>query len=104
MSNDPQSWIQKYKEFIVTTIICLILTGIYDSLNSQNEKIDKWYETMIKLQGTVNENTKDMDRFQGKIDNHEGRIRNLEIEVTPWVSEQRRSEQIKEDTAHVESS
>ena len=89
-----EPYISKYKEVIITTIICLFLTGIYDSINNQTAEIKKWYELMIniraeqKIQGIDLESLKkSLDEHQHhatyRLEDHEGRIRALEIEITP---------------------
>ncbi len=85
----PEHYLSKYKELIITTIICLFLTGIYDSINNQTAEIKRWYELMIniraeqKIQGVDLESLKQsIETFQSKTDqeltNHEQRIQSLE--------------------------
>ncbi|MCP9292482.1 hypothetical protein [Gracilimonas sediminicola] len=85
----PEHYLSKYKELIITTIICLFLTGIYDSINNQTAEIKRWYELMIniraeqKIQGVDLESLKQsIQVFQTKTDqeliNHEQRIQSLE--------------------------
>ncbi|WP_428235164.1 hypothetical protein [Gracilimonas sp.] len=85
----PEHYLSKYKELIITTIICLFLTGIYDSINNQTAEIKRWYELMIniraeqKIQGVDLETIKEsIESFQAKTDQeltkHEQRIQSLE--------------------------
>jgi hypothetical protein len=87
----------KYKELIVTTIICLFLSGIYDSLNTQTQEIRKWYELMLNLQADQRVQEVDMknihdslldyrQEFNSKHTDHEGRIRTLEYDMAPYRS------------------
>ena len=89
---------RKYKELIITTIICLFLTGIYDSINNQTAEIKKWYELMIGIKETVKAQTNNLDRLQENLENHidktdfqfrdhNDRIRILEFEVIPYKSQ-----------------
>lgn len=91
MSKSPrhEHYLSKYKELIITTIICLFLTGIYDSINNQTAEIKRWYELMIniraeqKIQGVDLESIKEsIESFQTKTDQeltkHEQRIQSLE--------------------------
>ena len=89
-----EPYISKYKEVIITTIICLFLTGIYESINNQTAEIKKWYELMIniraeqKIQGIDLESLKEsLDEHQRhatyRLDEYDGRIRALEIEIIP---------------------
>jgi len=89
-----ESYVIRYKELIITTIICLFLTGIYDSINNQTAEIKKWYELMIniraeqKIQGIDLESLKEsLDEHQRhatyRLDEYDGRIRALEIEIIP---------------------
>lgn len=88
-SPKPEHYLSKYKELIITTIICLFLTGIYDSINNQTAEIKRWYELMIniraeqKIQGVDLESIKEsIESLQSKTDqeltNHEQRIQSLE--------------------------
>ncbi|MBD3617706.1 MAG: hypothetical protein HUJ22_14200 [Gracilimonas sp.] len=85
----PEHYLSKYKELIITTIICLFLTGIYDSINNQTAEIKRWYELMIniraeqKIQGVDLESLKQsIETYRTKTDqelnNHEQRIQSLE--------------------------
>ena len=99
-SNLPQRiepYISKYKELIITTVICLFLTGIYDSINNQTAEIKKWYELMINLQAEQRIQSIDLESLKKSIETqqstttitleeHEGRLRALEIEITPQQS------------------
>jgi hypothetical protein len=99
-SNLPQRiepYISKYKELIITTVICLFLTGIYDSINTQTAEIKKWYELMINLQAEQRIQSIDLESLKKSIEihqssttitleKHEGRLRALEIEITPQQS------------------
>jgi len=89
-----ESYISRYKEVIMTTIICLFLTGIYDSINNQTAEIKKWYELMINIQAEQRIQSIDLETLKNSMENHqnhstfrledhEGRIRALEIEITP---------------------
>ena len=86
--------ISRYKELIITTIICLFLTGIYDSINNQTAEIKKWYELMINIRAEQRIQSIDLDALKKSIDDHqtttdvtldehEGRIRALETVITP---------------------
>src|SRR6056297_1363085 len=86
--------VSRYKELIITTIICLFLTGIYDSINNQTAEIKKWYELMINIQAEQRIQSIDMDSLRKSIedhrtttdialDEHEGRLRALETVITP---------------------
>jgi hypothetical protein len=92
-----ESYISRYKEVIMTTIICLFLTGIYDSINNQTAEIKKWYELMINIQAEQRIQSIDLETLKNSMENHqnhstfrledhEGRIRALEIEITPKQS------------------
>jgi len=89
-----ESTISRYKEVIMTTIICLFLTGIYDSINNQTAEIKKWYELMINIQAEQRIQSIDLESLKKSIETHqssttitleehEGRLRALEIEITP---------------------
>ena len=93
-SNHIESYVSRYKELIITTIICLFLTGIYDSINNQTAEIKKWYELMINIQAEQRIQSIDMDSLRKSIedhrtttdialDEHEGRLRALETVITP---------------------
>ncbi|WP_141691514.1 hypothetical protein [Rhodohalobacter halophilus] len=81
----------------MTTIICLFLTGIYDSINNQTAEIKKWYELMINIQAEQRIQSIDLETLKNSMENHqnhstfrledhEDRIRALEIEITPKQS------------------
>ena len=102
---------RKYKELIITTIICLFLTGIYDSINNQTAEIKKWYELMIGIKETVKAQIDNLDKLEKRLESHmdktdfrfrdhNGRIRALEFEVIPYRS-QRHQYQPKVDSTHV---
>lgn len=104
------SFLKKYKELIVTTIICLFLTGIYDSINNQTAEIKKWYELMIGINEKVKVQADYLGRLEKSLENHvqrtddrfkeqSDRIRSIEIEVIPYRYKLR-STQSKEDTTH----
>ncbi|HBQ58816.1 MAG TPA: hypothetical protein DD671_04120 [Balneolaceae bacterium] len=87
--SSTETYLSKYKELIITTIICLFLTGIYDSINNQTAEIKRWYELMIniraeqKIQGVDLELIKEsIETFQiqtnQELDNHQQRIQSLE--------------------------
>src|SRR6056297_4257577 len=89
LPNHFESYISRYKEVIMTTIICLFLTGIYDSINNQTAEIKKWYELMINIQAEQRIQSIDLETLKNTLDNHhtqstvrleehEGRIRALE--------------------------
>jgi hypothetical protein len=70
------------------------LTGIYDSINNQTAEIKKWYELMINIQAEQRIQSIDLETLKNSMENHqnhstfrledhEGRIRALEIEITP---------------------
>ena len=97
LPNHIESYISRYKEVIMTTIICLFLTGIYDSINNQTAEIKKWYELMINIQAEQRIQSIDLESLKNSMENHqnhstfrledhEGRIRALEIEITPKQS------------------
>lgn len=94
LSYHIESYISRYKEVIMTTIICLFLTGIYDSINNQTAEIKKWYELMINIQAEQRIQSIDLESLKKSIETnqssttitleeHEGRLRALEIEITP---------------------
>ncbi len=95
MSNSqPNGFFQKYKELIVTTIICLFLTGIYDSINNQTAEIKKWYQLMIGINEKVKVQADNLSKLEkslenhvkrtdGRFDNHNQRIRSIEFEIIP---------------------
>jgi hypothetical protein len=89
-----EPYFSRYKELIITTIICLFLTGIYDSINNQTAEIKKWYELMINIRAEQRIQSIDLDALKKSIDDHqsttdmtldehEGRIRTLETVITP---------------------
>lgn len=97
LSYHIESYISRYKEVIMTTIICLFLTGIYDSINNQTAEIKKWYELMINIQAEQRIQSIDLESLKNSMENHqnhstfrledhEGRIRALEFEITPKQS------------------
>jgi hypothetical protein len=88
-ASNTETYLSKYKELIITTIICLFLTGIYDSINNQTTEIKRWYELMIniqaeqRIQGVDLELIKEsIENFQietnQELDNHQQRIQSLE--------------------------
>ncbi|MEX2602791.1 MAG: hypothetical protein WD361_01245 [Gracilimonas sp.] len=88
-ASSSETYLSKYKELIITTIICLFLTGIYDSINNQTAEIKRWYELMIniqaeqRIQGVDLELIKEsIETFQiqtnHELDNHQQRIQSLE--------------------------
>ena len=95
MSNPKtDGFLQKYKELIVTTIICLFLTGIYDSINNQTAEIKKWYELMIGINEKVKVQADNLHRLEkdlethvqhadGRFDDYNQRIRSIEFEIIP---------------------
>lgn len=95
MSNSqPNGFFQKYKELIVTTIICLFLTGIYDSINNQTAEIKKWYELMIGINEKVKVQADNLNKLEkslethvqrtdSRFDDHNQRIRSIEFEIIP---------------------
>ncbi len=95
--NNPQTdgFFQKYKELIVTTIICLFLTGIYDSINNQTAEIKKWYQLMIGINEKVKVHANNLSKLEESLEthvqrtddrfnNHNKRIRTIEFEVLPY--------------------
>src|SRR6056297_277886 len=89
-----EPYISRYKELIITTIICLFLTGIYDSINNQTAEIKKWYELMINIRAEQRIQSIDLGAMKKSIDNHqtatditldehEGRLRALETIIIP---------------------
>ncbi len=89
-----ESYVSRYKELIITTVICLFLTGIYDSINNQTAEIKKWYELMINIRAEQRIQSIDLDALKKSIDDHqsttditldehEGRLRALETVITP---------------------
>lgn len=95
MSNSQaDSFFKKYKELIVTTIICLFLTGIYDSINNQTAEIKKWYQLMIGINEKVKVQADNLSKLEkslethaqrtdGRFDEHNKRIRSIEFEIIP---------------------
>ena len=97
LSYHIESYVSRYKELIITTMICLFLTGIYDSINNQTAEIKKWYELMINIQAEQRIQSIDLESLKNTLDNHqtqstvrledhEGRIRALELEIIPKQS------------------
>lgn len=93
--NRVESYFSRYKELIITTIICLFLTGIYDSINTQTAEIKKWYQLMVNLQAEQRIQTVDLEALKESLDQHlnssilrfnqqESRIRTLEYEIIPY--------------------
>jgi hypothetical protein len=73
------------------------LTGIYDSINNQTAEIKKWYEQMINIQADQRIQNIDLQLLKKSLEtnqstttlileDHEGRLRALEIEITPKQS------------------
>jgi len=94
LSYHIESYFSRYKELIITAVICLFLTGIYDSINNQTAEIKKWYELMINIQAEQRIQSIDLESLKSTLDNHhtqstvrleehEGRIRALELKITP---------------------
>lgn len=93
--NRLESYFIRYKELIITTIICLFLTGIYDSINTQTAEIKKWYQLMVNLQAEQRIQTVDLEALKESLDQHlnssalrfnqqDSRIRTLEYEIIPY--------------------
>ena len=111
MSNSQtDGFLQKYKELIVTTIICLFLTGIYDSINNQTAEIKKWYELMIGINEKVKVQADNLSKLEkslethvqrtdGRFDDHNQRIRSIEFELIPRRIQPYKSP-ITEDTTY----
>ncbi len=104
---------QKYKELIVTTIICLFLTGIYDSINNQTAEIKKWYELMIGINEKVKVQANNLSKLEeslethvrrtnGRFEDHNQRIRSIEFEIIPRRIHQYKSP-TKQDTTDAEN-
>jgi len=102
-------FLQKYKELIVTTIICLFLTGIYDSINNQTAEIKKWYELMIGINEKVKVQADNLHRLEkslethvqrtdGRFMDHNSRIRSLEFVIIPRQSHQYKSPTTEDST------
>lgn len=100
--NRVESTIGRYKELIITTIICLFLTGIYESINSQTAEIKKWYQLMVTLQADQRVQTVDLESLKNSLDNHveestfrfdqqNDRIRTLEFEIIPYIQQSENS-------------
>ncbi|WP_441000444.1 hypothetical protein [Fodinibius sp. SL11] len=114
MSNSQSSdFFQKYKELIVTTIICLFLTGIYDSINNQTAEIKKWYELMIGINEKVKVQADNLSKLEkslethvqrtdSRFDDHNQRIRSIEFEIIPRRINQYKS-LTKGDTTNAEN-
>lgn len=94
-NSKTDSFFKTYKELIVTTIICLFLTGIYDSINNQTAEIKKWYELMIGINEKVKVQANNLsklekslethlERTDGRFNDHNKRIRMIEFEVLPY--------------------
>lgn len=109
--SEPQtdSFFKKYKELIVTTIICLFLTGIYDSINNQTAEIKKWYELMIGINEKVKVQADNLNKLEkslethvqrtdGRFNDHNRRIRSIEFKIIPRRIHQYKS--TKEDTTN----
>lgn len=105
-----EGFFQKYKELIITTIICLFLTGIYDSINTQTAEIKKWYQLMISVKEKVDVQTNNLIKLERQLENHtsksddhfkehNSRIRTLEFEVIPYKLRPGRT-QSTEDTTY----
>lgn len=101
---------QRYKELIVTTIICLFLTGIYDSINNQTAEIKKWYQLMISVNEKVKIQAIQLGKLEksieshvehttGRFKDHNDRIRSIEFEVLPYKLHIQKSP-LPEDTTH----
>src|SRR6056297_3181470 len=93
-SLQSNGFLQTYKELIVTTIICLFLTGIYDSINNQTAEIKKWYQLMIGISEKVKVQADNLHRLEKSLethvqrtdevfDDHNQRIRSIEFEIIP---------------------
>lgn len=109
-NSKADSFFKKYKELIVTTIICLFLTGIYDSINNQTAEIKKWYELMIGINEKVKVQADHLGRLEKSLENHvdrtddrfkdhNDRLRSIEFEVIPY-RHQLRLTQSNEDTTY----
>ena len=107
-SSQTDGFFKKYKELIVTTIICLFLTGIYDSINNQTAEIKKWYELMIGINEKVKVQADNLsklekslethvERTDNRFEDHNKRIRSIEFEIIPRKIRQYKSP-IKVDT------
>jgi hypothetical protein len=94
LSTHIESYFSRYKELIITTVICLFLTRIYDSINNQTAEIKKWYELMINIRAEQRIQSIDLESLKNSMENHqnqstfrledhEDRIRALEIEINP---------------------
>ncbi|MDR8390010.1 hypothetical protein NC796_02590 [Aliifodinibius sp. S!AR15-10] len=109
MSNSQtDGFFKKYKELIVTTIICLFLTGIYDSINNQTAEIKKWYELMVGINEKVKVQADNLNKLEKSLEthalrtderfkDHNSRIRSIEFEVIPRQINRLQS-QTKKDT------
>ncbi|MEX2352208.1 MAG: hypothetical protein WD529_07225 [Balneolaceae bacterium] len=89
------SFFSRYKELIVTSIICLFLTGIYDSVNKQTEEIKRWYQIMVNIQAdqriqsvdieslrmNLDELNKNIGQTDHTLQEHHDRIRELEYGI-----------------------
>lgn len=79
----------------MTSIICLFLTGIYDSVNKQTEEIKRWYQIMVNIQAdqriqsvdikslrmNLNELNRDIGQTDHTLQEHHDRIRELEYGI-----------------------
>ena len=94
LSYHIESYVSRYKELIITTIICLFLTGIYDSINNQIAEIKKWYELMINIRAEQRIQSIDLDAIKTSMDEHQSiidvtlddhdrRLRALERDLPP---------------------
>ena len=98
-NSKTDSFFKKYKELIVTTIICLFLTGIYDSINNQTAEIKKWYQLMIGINEKVKVQADNLSKLEkslethvqrtdSRFDDHNQRIRSIEFEIIPRQTHQ----------------
>jgi hypothetical protein len=101
-NSKTDSFFKKYKELIVTTIICLFLTGIYDSINNQTAEIKKWYELMIGINEKVKVQAHSLskleqslethlERTDDRFNDHNRRIRSIEFKIIPRQPRQYKS-------------
>jgi len=113
-NSKTDSFFKKYKELIVTTIICLFLTGIYDSINNQTAEIKKWYELMIGINEKVKVQADNLHRLEKSLEthvhrtdeifnDHNQRIRSIEFEIIPRRLNRLKS-LTKEDTTDAKDS
>lgn len=112
LAPDSNSFFQRYKELIVTTIICLFLTGIYDSINTQTAEIKKWYQLMIGINERVKVQATQLGNLQREVElqaehadqrfkEQRDRIRSVELQVVPFRGNLYNLQQPNEDTTHV---